>query len=248
MRLPFLRAPPPPPPPSVLDPILRAATTTLLVACVVGSAALVWGGPLAPEAPTSPRETPGHRTRAPWRQLTLLMAFPALVCCATGMWHTAAIFVAAGFRLGPMRALLSLLPVVRDPSDYEDRRIRVLQSISLVSFCCGIYSAIPDHARTQQGWKQNLVTMETSMASGIAATYGYSVAGGIPGGLLAEYVMSYFGKHAVPEVAELIGMGPAKAIVSASLFAVMGMHMEWLAICGYAYAHRKKPGEPTAER
>ena len=30
------------------------------------------------------------------------------------------------------------------------------------------------------------------MASGIAATYGYSVAGGIPGGLLAEYVMSYF--------------------------------------------------------
>ena len=76
----------------------------------------------------------------------------------------------------------------------------------------------------KQGWKQNLVTMETSMASGIAATYGYSVAGGIPGGLLAEYVMSYFGKHAVPEVAELIGMGPAKAIVSASLFAVMGMN------------------------
>lgn len=155
---------------------------------------------------------------------------------------TAAIFAAAGFRLGPLRALLSLLPVVRDPSDFEDRRIRVLQSVSLVSLCCGIYSAIPDHARTQQGWKQNLVTMETSMASGIAATYGYSVAGGIPGGLLAEYVMSYMGKHAVPEVADLIGTTLAKAIVSASLFAVMGMYMEWLAICGYAYAHRMHPG------
>ena len=38
----------------------------------------------------------------------------------------------------------------------------------------------------KQGWKMNLVTMETSMASGIAATYGYSVAGGVPGVLRCE--------------------------------------------------------------
>eukprot|EP00966_Prymnesium_polylepis_P119950 2771814-Prymnesium_polylepis.1 len=93
----------------------------------------------------------------------------------------------------------------------------------------------------QQGWKQNLVTMETSMASGIAATYGYSVAGGVPGGLLAEYVVSYMGKKTVGEIAPIVGERIAKASVSLSLFAVMGMYMEWLAICGYAFAHQKEP-------
>ena len=83
------------------------------------------------------------------------------------------------------------------------------------------------------------------MASGIAATYGYSVAGGIPGGLLAEYVVSYMGRKTVAELAPILGQRVARCIVSLSLFYVMGMYMEWLAICGYAYAHQKK--QPPAQ-
>ena len=50
-----------------------------------------------------------------------------------------------------------------------------------------VYTLVPEERRSElEGWKSNLVTIETSMSSGIAATYGYSVAGGIPGGLLAE--------------------------------------------------------------
>ena len=144
---------------------------------------------LSRTVPSSPRERPGHRTSMPvWTTGTMLV--PAALCWLIGMPHASAIILAAAVRRGPLRFLLSLLPEIRDPADFEDRRYRVRQSVCLVSVCCAIYALIPDDARQQQGWKQNLVTMETSMASGIAATYGYSVAGGVPGGLLAEYVVS----------------------------------------------------------
>jgi len=197
------------------------------------------GSPLA--VPSSPRERPGHRTSTPWVWTTTAMLAPATICWLFSMPHACAIFLAAGARMGPMRFLLSLLPEVRDVHDFEDRRYRVRQSVSLVSVCVAIYALIPDEHRMQQGWKQNLVTMETSMASGIAATYGYSVAGGVPGGLLAEYVVSYMGKKTVGEIAPIVGERIAKASVSLSLFAVMGMYMEWLAICAYAFAHQKEP-------
>ena len=78
-----------------------------------------------------------------------------------------------------------------------------------------------------------------SIEPGIAATYGYSVAGGVPGGLLAEYVVSYMGRKTVAEITPLLGSRASRGLVSLSLFYVMGMYMEWLAICGYAFAHRK---------
>lgn len=76
------------------------------------------------------------------------------------------------------------------------------------------------------------------MASGIAATYGYSVAGGIPGGLIAEYVMRNSGRMAVAELSPLIGEAASKAIVGFALFAVMGAYLELFAICAYAFAHQ----------
>ena len=85
----------------------------------------------------------------------------------------------------------------------------------------------------------NLVTMETSMASGIAATYGYSVAGGVPGGLLAEYVMSRMGKATVAELSPILGARVAKAGVSFALFMVMGSFMEFA-----ASARRRPPRSP----
>ena len=115
------------------------------------------------------------------------------------------------------------------------------QSIWLVAICVAIYTLIPEESRTQQGWKVNLVTMETSMASGIAATYGYSVAGGIPGGLIAEYVMQNAGKRAVAELSPLLGPVASKAFVGFALFSVMGVFLEFCAICAYAYAHQARP-------
>ena len=98
------------------------------------------------------------------------------------------------------------------------------------------------------GWKMNLVTMETSMASGIAATYGYSVAGGVPGGLLAEYVTSTVGKAAVLELTPFVGARIARAGVSFVLFMVMGAYMEFLAQAAYAFAHQREPEGLEDER
>merc|ERR1719152_694800 len=84
------------------------------------------------------------------------------------------------------------------------------------------------------------------MASGIAATYGYSVAGGVPGGMIAEYVLSNAGRVAVSELAPFLGLATAKFVVGFSLFSVMGAYMEFFAICAYAFAH-KLPAD-TAEQ
>ena len=75
-------------------------------------------------------------------------------------------------------------------------------------------------------------------AAGIAATYGYSVAGGVPGGLLAEFVMSSLGKATVAEISPFVGVRLAKALTSFCLFMVMGSFMECAAIAAYAFAHR----------
>lgn len=175
----------------------------------------------------------------------MLMLLPALFCYLAKLPHACSILLAAGARIGPMRGLLRLLPEVEDPRDFENRRYRVRQSMNLVSVCCAIHSLIPEElTKQQQGWKVNLVTMETSMASGIAATYGYSVAGGVPGGLLAEYVVSYMGRKTVAELSPIFGATVAKAGVSLSLFAVLGAYMEWMAMCAYAFAHQKDKYEP----
>ena len=72
--------------------------------------------------PTSPRERPGHRTRTPWALAAIWMLLPACVCYACSLPHACSIFLACAARVGPMRQLLSQLPEIRDPQDFEDRR------------------------------------------------------------------------------------------------------------------------------
>jgi hypothetical protein len=122
--------------------------------------------------------------------------------------------------------------------------------VSLISVCAAIYSTLPTAVKKKsghEGYKHNLVTMESSMASCIASTYGYSVAGGIPGGLLGEYVMSWMGKRVVAELVPFVGSAAddgwlqalVRACVSFTLFAVMGAYMEWVVVLGYAFAQRE---------
>jgi len=59
---------------------------------------------------------------------------------------------------------------------------------------------------------------------------GYSVAGGIPGGLIAEYVMQNAGKVAVAELSPLLGPVASKTFVGFALFSVMGVFLEFCAI------------------
>ena len=193
----------------------------------------------------------------PWRTVGALAA-AAGVLLLCGLEWTAAVVLAAATRLGPLNLALMHLPEVHSRADFENRHYRVNQSLWLISICCSIYTLIPEEFAKQQmqGWKMNLVTMETSMASGIAATYGYSVAGGVPGGLLAEYVLSIVGKQAVLEVEPFVGKKIAKSGVSFFLFMVMGSFMESLAQIAYAFAHQREPSrappsprvQPPAEK
>jgi len=172
-----------------------------------------------------------------------MVAFGALLN-RTGHEWSALTALAYAVRMGPLNLVLCLLPAVRSLADFENRRYRVRQSLWLVSICCSLYTLIPEEIseKQMQGWKMNLVTMETSMASGIAATYGYSVAGGVPGGLLAEFVMSHVGKAMVLELTPRLGERIAKVLVSFTLFMVMGSFMEFLAQTAYAFAHQSEPG------
>lgn len=159
---------------------------------------------------------------------------------AVGLTNLCYVLLAVAVRLWPMHKLLMLLPEVHSRADYDNRHYRVQQSLWLVSICCSVYTFIPEELAEAglTGWKMNLVTMETSMASGIAATYGYSVAGGVPGGLLAEFVMASLGKRTVAEISPYLGAQLGKALVSFGLFMVMGSFMETFAISAYAFAHQ----------
>ena len=185
----------------------------------------------------------------PWRLVGALLAIGAALLLLR-LGGTALVLLLAAARLGPLNHALCLLPEVHSVADFENRRYRVQQSMWLVSICCALYTLIPEEQQmaAKQGWKMNLVTMETSMASGIAATYGYSVAGGVPGGLLAEYVMSSLGKQTVVELTPFVGGLVARAGVSFALFMVMGAFMEFLAQTAYAFAHqRERTGEQSDE-
>ena len=120
--------------------------------------------------------------------------------------------------------------------------------MALVCVCSAIYALIPkEWTREIEGWKQNLVTMETSLASGIASTYGYSVAGGIPGGLLAEFAVKHMGRNASSELEPLIGEIAAKTMVTFVCFVITAVLFEFLAICAYAFAHQHKPPKLHAD-
>lgn len=149
-------------------------------------------------------------------------------------------------RVGPVHeAMRRFLPPIHSLADYENRHYRVQQSLWLVSLCSGIYTLLPAEwtSSSMQGWKMNLVTMETSMASGIAATYGYSVAGGVPGGLLAEFVIPHIGKATVAELEPYLSPSIARFFTSFGLFQLTGSLMECVVITAYAFAHRA-PHQP----
>ena len=156
------------------------------------------------------------QTPPSWLVAGVLGLVAAALYSTMGLPNLAVVLLAQAFRIGPLQELLRNLPEIHSLADFENRHYRVQQSLWLVSLCSGIYTLIPEETleAANQGWKINLVTMETSMASGIAATYGYSVAGGVPGGLLAEYVMPLVGKPTVAEVTPFVGPGAAKAITS----------------------------------
>ena len=180
------------------------------------------------------------QTPPSWLVAGVLGLVAAALYSTMGLPNLAVVLLAQAFRIGPLQELLRNLPEIHSLADFENRHYRVQQSLWLVSLCSGIYTLIPEETleAANQGWKINLVTMETSMASGIAATYGYSVAGGVPGGLLAEYVMPLVGKPTVAEVTPFVGPGAAKAITSCGLFMVMGSYMECVTIIAYAFAHQ----------
>jgi len=175
-----------------------------------------------------------------WLHCGVITASTFCFYAAFGLPNFCTVILAGTARLGPVQFLLTFLPEVHSHSDFTNRSYRVNQSLWLVSICCSIYTLIPEDKLEAGlvGWKMNLVTMETSMASGIAATYGYSVAGGVPGGLLAEFVMSSLGKATVAEISPFVGVRLAKALTSFCLFMVMGSFMECAAIAAYAFAHR----------
>ena len=188
----------------------------------------------------------------------------ALLGAAYGCWtiklpYTASVFLAVSLRVGIMSTVLQSLPSIKSPPHFENCRFRVLQCVSLIAVCAAIYSTLPTAVQKKsghEGYKHNLVTMESSMASCIASTYGYSVAGGIPGGLLGEYVMSWVGKKMVAELLRYVGVAanddewlPAlvRACVSFTLFTILGSYMEWVVVLGYAFAQRETPENIAAK-
>ena len=187
----------------------------------------------------------------PGFQVALLGA--AYACWTVKLPYTAAAFLAVSLRVGMMCTALQSLPSIKSPPHFENCRFRVLQCVSLIAICAAIYSTLPTAVQKKsghEGYKHNLVTMESSMASCIASTYGYSVAGGIPGGLLGEYVMSWVGKKMVAELLRFVGVTanddewlPAlvRACVSFTLFTIMGSYMEWVVVLGYAFAQQETP-------
>lgn len=158
---------------------------------------------------------------------------------------TSHVCLVVALRVGPVNVLIRALPAILSWTDFENRRYRVMQSMWLVSGCVSIYTLLPEEKVTGpvQGWKLNLVTMETSMASGIAASYGYSVAGGVPGGLLAEHVMADLGVTVSRELTPFLGPVMAKAITGFGLFYLMGSLMHAVAKCAYAFAHQRPTGD-----
>lgn len=176
-----------------------------------------------------------------WRLAVAIATIAAMARCLIGLSNLSVVLLAVVVRLGPMHFVLTLLPAVHSRADFDNRRYRVQQSLWLVSICCSVYTFIPEELAEAglTGWKMNLVTMETSMASGIAATYGYSVAGGVPGGLLAEFVMSSLGKRTVAEISPYLGAQVGKASVSFVLFMVMGSYMEVCTATHYHIAHTR---------
>ena len=165
----------------------------------------------------------------PWRLVFACVSAAAGFYLAGLQWSSI-IPLAIACRTGPLNRALCALPEVHSKADFDNRSYRVWQSLWLVSICCALYTLIPeDKTEKLEGWKMNLVTMETSMSSGIAATYGYSVAGGVPGGLLAEYVMSSLGRATVLELAPYVGDTIARSGVSFVLFMTMGSFMDFCA-------------------
>merc|ERR1712196_527752 len=93
-----------------------------------------------------------------WHESTALL-FASALFLPLGMPHFCSVLAAAGIGIGPLGLLLQLLPHVTSRTDFENRHYRVVQSVWLVSVCCAVYTLIPDEAKKQEGWKQNLVTM-----------------------------------------------------------------------------------------
>ncbi len=221
----------------------------------MSSVALV-GNPRFTPTPGAARCKPGYQHSKhigvpPAAQLALLATAGA--CWAAKLPHTAAVCVAVALRIGVMCTIIQRLPSIKSPPHFENCRFRVLQCVSLISVCAAIYSTLPTEVQKKsghEGYKHNLVTMESSMASCIASTYGYSVAGGIPGGLLGEYVMSWVGKKMVGELLPVVGgmagdgwlQALVRACVSFTLFTVMGAYMEWVVVLGYAFAQQDEAG------
>ena len=219
--------------------------------------------PILVQQPSSPRlsrhlirdtehSEEGHRIRTsptPWWHAGVVLLVALLVHASFGCPAFCCVLLTLAFRLGPLNELLLKLPEVSSLQDFQNRQYRVNQSLWLVSLCSVIYSILPEEKKTAQmvGWKMNLVTMETSIASGIAATYGYSVAGGIPGGLVAEYVMSVLGKATVAELSPLVGPSFSKTAVPTGLIMLLGNVMHVCAISAYAFAHRRPPALPPSE-
>ena len=177
----------------------------------------------------------------PYRVVAAICFVDACLYFALGTEAVCLVLLIVAFRLGPINEMVLRLPPILSMTDFENRRYRVVQSMWLVSICVSIYTLLPEEKRTTQlqGWKLNLVTMETSMSSGIAATYGYSVAGGVPGGLIAEHVMDELGKACVAELTPYLGETVTKATVSFGLFYLMGSIMHACAKCAYAFAHQR---------
>ena len=178
----------------------------------------------------------------PYRFVAALCLFDACLYFALGTEAVCLVLLIVAIRLGPINEMVLRLPPILSMTDFENRRFRVVQSMWLVSLRVSIYTLLPAEKRTKeqlQGWKMNLVTMETSMSSGIAATYGYSVAGGVPGGLIAEHVMDELGKACVAELTPYLGETVTKATVSFGLFYLMGSIMHACAKCAYAFAHQR---------
>lgn len=225
----------------------------------LGSVALVGNPRFTPMPGTARCKQRGQHCDVgmpPGAQIVLLGAAGA--CWAAKLPHSAAVIFAVALRVGAMCTVIERLPMIKSPPHFENCRFRVLQCVGLISVCAAIYSTLPTAVQKKsghEGYKHNLVTMESSMASCIASTYGYSVAGGIPGGLLGEYVMSWVGKQLVAELLLLVGgttgdgwlQALVRACVSFTLFTVMGAYMEWVVVVGYAFAQRADAADANAD-
>ena len=115
------------------------------------------------------------------------------------------------------------LPAILSWTDFENRRYRVMQSMWLVSGCVSIYTLLPEGEGdwAVQGWKLNLVTMETAWPVALQLAMGTAspaasrwtacrTCDGRPGG------------DGIAQLTPFLGPVMAKAITGFGLFYLMG--------------------------